>query len=126
MGGLFSSNTSDQSSPDGGRGFGGGNEVLFFPDDKMPCRYGGNCRRQRCEYAHNRTSLTRLLGYLNSAKRTLDVCVFTITCNEIADALEAAHQRGVKVRIISDNEQKRTLGSDVERLAQLGIEVSRK
>lgn len=42
---------------------------------------------------------------LRSAQRTLDVCVFTITCDEIADALIQAHQRGVRVRVISDNDQ---------------------
>jgi phosphatidylserine/phosphatidylglycerophosphate/cardiolipin synthase-like enzyme len=51
--------------------------------------------------------LRRLLQVLGSAKRTLDVCVFTITCDEIADALIQAHQRGVRVRVISDNDQVR-------------------
>lgn len=49
--------------------------------------------------------LCRLLQVLRSAQRTLDVCVFTITCDEIADALLQAHQRGVRVRVISDNDQ---------------------
>ena len=69
----------------------GAPDVLFFPDGKMPCRAvmrGGECRRgDACEYAHGRTSLTRLLDVINAATKTLDVCVFTITCNEIADAV---------------------------------------
>ena len=52
-----------------------------------------------------RVCVCRLLSVLRSAQRTLDVCVFTITCDEIADALLQAHQRGVRVRIISDNDQ---------------------
>lgn len=48
---------------------------------------------------------------LGSAKRTLDVCVFTITCDEIASALIQAHQRGVRVRVISDNDQVRRRAS---------------
>lgn len=47
----------------------------------------------------------RLLQLLRGAQRTLDVCVFTITCDEIADALMQAHKRGVRVRVISDNDQ---------------------
>jgi cardiolipin hydrolase len=51
----------------------------------------------------------RLLQFLGSARTSLDVCVFTITCDEIAGALLEAHKRGVRVRIISDNEQVRLL-----------------
>ncbi|KAK3271956.1 hypothetical protein CYMTET_19723 [Cymbomonas tetramitiformis] len=76
--------------------------VLFFPDGKMPCRsiMGGNnvvCKR--------------------------DVCVFTITCNEIADEISAAHKRGVRVRIITDDAQRAAQGSDVDRLKAEGIAV---
>ena len=31
---------------------------------------------------------------INGANKTLDVCVFTITCNEIADAVIGAKKRG--------------------------------
>ena len=47
----------------------------------------------------------RPLQVLRSAQRTLGVCVFTITCDEIADALIQAHQRGVRVRVITDDDQ---------------------
>lgn len=36
---------------------------------------------------------------------TQDVCVFTITCNEIASELVDAKKRGVLVRVITDDEQ---------------------
>ena len=95
--------------------------VLFFPDAAFPCRAfaRGSCRRQGCQYAHGPTSLAQLLAVISSARQTLEVCVFTITCNEIADALETAAARGVMVRIITDDEQARSLGSDVSRLAKL-------
>jgi cardiolipin hydrolase len=47
----------------------------------------------------------RLLDILYAAHSTLDICVFNITCNELADAVIAAHRRGVRVRIITDNDQ---------------------
>ena len=74
--------------------------ALFFPDAAFPCRAyarGGQCHRKNCSYAHGPTSLSRMLGVLGQAKHTIEVCVFTITCNEIADALEAAAKRGVMV-----------------------------
>ena len=106
------------------RSGGGKSEVLFFPDDKMPCRYGSECRRgDSCDYAHNETNLTRFLKHLKSAEKTMDVCVFNITCNEIADALLDAHKRGVTVRIITDDDQSKSRGSDVESLSKEGIQV---
>jgi cardiolipin hydrolase len=54
-----------------------------------------------------RAECCRFLQFLSSARSSLDVCVFTITCDEIAEALLAAQKRGVRVRIISDNDQVR-------------------
>lgn len=102
----------------------GGMYVLWFPIQGMPCRNGGNCRRQGCTYAHQPSSLTRLLDLLYSARSTLDICVFSITCNELADAVIAAHRRGVRVRVITDNDQALSQGSDIEQLRQSGVSVA--
>ncbi len=51
------------------------------------------------------------------------MCVFTITCNELAAALLGAHRRGVRVRVITDDEQMRTTGSDIQELMQAGVPV---
>ena len=74
-------------------------------------------------YAHADTSLVKLLRRIDAASKTLDVCVFTITCNEIADAVVRAHERGVKVRVISDDEQANSTGSDLRAIADAGIPV---
>lgn len=60
---------------------------------------------------------------IDGASRTLDVCVFTITDDHLAKALAAAHRRGVAIRIVTDNDKGRDLGSDIERLEHLGIPV---
>jgi len=103
--------------------------VLFFPDAAMPCRSvlrGHICNRPNCNYAHSGSSLMVLLAELDAATRSIDVCVFTITCNKIADALVAAGKRGVRVRIITDGEQGASNGSDVARLAaSAGIKLRR-
>jgi cardiolipin hydrolase len=98
-------------------------ECLFFPDAAMPCRHASNCHRKGCTYAHDRTSLVRFLELLRSAKRTLDICVFTITCNEIAQELLGRHRDGVKVRIITDSDQAGSQGSDIQECRRAGIEV---
>jgi len=43
------------------------------------------------------TSLSRFLKYLGSAKDTLDIAVFNITCNEIVDCIFTLHQKHVVV-----------------------------
>jgi len=63
------------------------------------------------------------LEYLLSGDRTLDICVYTITDNKIANAILSESRRGVKVRIITDNDKANDLGSDIYRLARAGIPV---
>jgi len=62
-----------------------------------------------------------LIKYLNMAKHTLEVCVFTISNDKLANALKGLHQRGVKIRLISDDECAKNKGSDIFDLAQLGV-----
>jgi len=77
-------------------------EVLFSP--------GVACRR-------------RLSGLLGEARDEVAVCVFTITDDRLAGPLIAAHRRGVRVRIISDDDKAHDRGSDVRRLAEDGVPV---
>ncbi|KAF9204073.1 hypothetical protein CPC16_003826 [Podila verticillata] len=63
-------------------------------------------------------SFHKLVSTLDNAKTSLDICVFTITDDQIAKTIIRALDRGVKVRIISDNDKAEDLGSDVVRLAR--------
>ncbi len=60
---------------------------------------------------------------LKLAKNNIDICVFTISDNNITKQILAAHQRGVTVRVISDNEKMHDKGSDVQYLADKGVAV---
>ena len=63
-------------------------DCLFFPDAALPCRHyaRGRCHNPNCRYAHGETGLTRMVSYLESAQTSLDVCVLTITCDEVCVA----------------------------------------
>ncbi|MFH2005550.1 MAG: phospholipase D-like domain-containing protein [bacterium] len=65
----------------------------------------------------------RVLSLFSHAAREVDVCVFTITDNRIADAVVETHRRGVKVRVITDSLKVYDQGSDIPRLQEAGIEV---
>jgi len=67
--------------------------------------------------------LNTILGELGRARKTADICVFTITDDRISRAIVALHERRVAVRIITDNDKQHDFGSDIERLRGAGISV---
>ncbi|NQT39451.1 MAG: hypothetical protein HQ581_18285 [Planctomycetes bacterium] len=77
-------------------------EALFGPGDACP---------------------QRIVHLLGRATRKIDICVFTITDDRIADAIAEAHRNDVAVRIISDNDKAEDRGSDIDRLRRRGIAV---
>jgi phosphatidylserine/phosphatidylglycerophosphate/cardiolipin synthase-like enzyme len=77
-------------------------ESHFSPGDDCPMRIG---------------------GLFSAARKSADVCVFTITDDRISDAIIEAHRRGVEVRIITDNEKAFDPGSDISRLEREGVRV---
>lgn len=67
--------------------------------------------------------LRTILAELGRVRKTADICVFTITDDRIAEAIVAAHRRGVAVRVLTDNDKQFDGGSDIERLRRAGIAV---
>lgn len=65
----------------------------------------------------------RIAGMFRSARAAADVCVFTITDDRISDAMLAAHERGIRIRVITDNDKSFDAGSDIDRLARAGVPV---
>jgi phosphatidylserine/phosphatidylglycerophosphate/cardiolipin synthase-like enzyme len=65
----------------------------------------------------------QIIHCIQSAKEFIDICVFTISDNKISDAILAAFENGVKIRIISDNCKAEDQGSDVYELARKGVPV---
>ncbi|MCS6886249.1 MAG: phospholipase D-like domain-containing protein [Acidobacteriota bacterium] len=49
------------------------------------------------------TPLPQIVSMIERAKKTIDVYCFVFSSKEIAEALIAAHKRGVKVRVLLDN-----------------------
>ncbi|MFC0676516.1 phospholipase D-like domain-containing protein [Lysobacter korlensis] len=67
--------------------------------------------------------LRKLRELCRTAKRQLDICVFTIADDRLTEEILDAHRRGVAVRIISDDDKRIDDGSDIIRLAAQGIEI---
>jgi phosphatidylserine/phosphatidylglycerophosphate/cardiolipin synthase-like enzyme len=67
--------------------------------------------------------LNAILRQVQSARGAIDVCVFTVTDDRITRALLDAHRRGVRLRIVGDDEKSLDVGSDMERLREAGVPV---
>lgn len=102
-------------------------EVLFFPDRMVACKdyFIGEhgCTNLRCRFTHEPNSLSSLYKHLSGARTSLDVCVFVICCADLGDVIINAHRRGVKVRVICDDEQVDISGSQIWRMRSEGINV---
>ena len=74
-------------------------------------------------FSPNDDCSTRIQTHIKMARKSLDICVFTITDNRISEEILDAHKRGVRVRIITDNDKANDLGSDIDQLANRGVDV---
>ncbi|KAG2219349.1 hypothetical protein INT45_011257 [Circinella minor] len=70
----------------------------------------------RSYFFPSKDSFNSFISVLNSAKKTIDVCVFAMTDDDVADALIDAKNRNVTIRIINDNQQAAGKGADAVRL----------
>ena len=68
---------------------------------------------------------SRIVQEINQAQSTIDIAIYSFTRDEIADALIAAKNRGVTIRILADNSEASGTGSDVPRLEAAGFQLKR-
>lgn len=64
-----------------------------------------------------------ILDCLQQSSRTVDICVFTLSDDRISNAILKTHERGVVVRVISDNDKANDEGSDIDLLQRNGVSV---
>jgi len=77
-------------------------EVRFSPDDRVA---------------------ERIVELIRGAQRSIQIMAFNLTLDEISDAILEKAQAGVVVQGVFDEGQAKNQGSDVERLAQAGLDV---
>lgn len=86
------------------------------------------CRRDALSYRSDQAFFSpgsecrqAIIQKIDNARDSIDICVFTISDDEITKAILAAHRRDIVVRIISDNDKSHDLGSDIDRLLDAGL-----
>ena len=78
---------------------------------------------QKAYFSPGNDCLNVIVETLNVAQLTVDICVFTISDDRISRAVFGCHKRGVKVRVITDDDKSLDMGSDVSDFAKKGIKV---
>lgn len=97
-------------------------DCLLF--DPAPAAKGTNDASIETHFSPGEGCRNRIIELFRRSRESADVCVFTITDDRISDAILAAHARGTKIRIVSDNEKAYDIGSDLERFEATGIPVA--
>jgi phosphatidylserine/phosphatidylglycerophosphate/cardiolipin synthase-like enzyme len=71
----------------------------------------------------NEAKEDKVINMLRTVKNSLDIAIFTLTNDKIFAAIEEVWNAGVDVRIITDDECCNQLGSDIFKLAAMGVPV---
>lgn len=104
-------------------------EVLFFPSQVTcteallrgvgpgPSAPPAGCR---CGLPHGESSLSRLLRALLAARVSLELCLFAFSSPQLGRAVQLLHQRGVRVRVVTDCDYMALKGSQIGLLRKAG------
>ncbi len=60
---------------------------------------------------------------ISYSTKSIDICVFTISDDRIKEKLLYAKRKGVQIKIITDNDKSFDKGSDIQTLADCGIQT---
>ncbi|XP_054945739.1 mitochondrial cardiolipin hydrolase [Physeter macrocephalus] len=100
-------------------------EVLFFPSRvtctetllRVPGAAPSGCP---CNLPHGESSLSRLLRALLAARASLELCLFAFSSPQLGRAVQLLHQRGVRVRVVTDCDYMALNGSQIGLLRKAG------
>lgn len=88
----------------------------------LPQKHAGGLK-QRVLFSPGESCRRAIIDHIHRCQNKMDICVFTISDNLIVREIEMCHRRGVRVRIISDNDKSYDKGSDIFELGRKGIPI---
>lgn len=104
-------------------------EVLFFPS-QVTCTeallrapgaaLAGLPEGCPCGLPHGESALSRLLRALLAARASLELCLFAFSSPQLGRAVQLLHQRGVRVRVVTDCDYMALNGSQIGLLRKAG------
>lgn len=90
-----------------------GSHQVFFVN---PIECGAKCRESNCRRSKRLSPgeiFHEISKRIDTAKFSIDLAIYVITCMEVAEALGRARDRGVRVRVIADNSLAHSTGSQI-------------
>lgn len=88
-----------------------------------PAAISGSFRIEGPYFSDRNRIADRLIAAINHTRHTLDIAVYSITQPDIVAAIESAHRRGVRVRVVSDEGQSFDRHSEISYLRARGVPV---
>ena len=81
------------------------------------------CKTSVCDlcFSPQESCEQKLISYLDTAKTSLDIAIYSLTLAEIGEAIRRAQQRGVRIRIIADYKSSFMKSSIVKDLKAAGV-----
>ncbi len=64
-----------------------------------------------------------IIHQIIQAVKKIDICVFTISDDLIVNAILSAHKKGIDIKVLTDDDKTKDLGSDIEQLSKEGVAV---
>jgi len=104
------------------------NVVLFFPDHTIDIFDKNNMGDKIFKTISNlaideSSSMARMLSFIRSAEKTIDLCLMIFTCNEFAREVLTCRKRGVKVRLVFDYSNVGVSGCQLRNMREGGVFV---
>lgn len=97
------------------------NEAIFFYGSQPSCHYHYGKQTTVNMFKNSECStckLNTLIGWLNESKKTMDICMYTLSHNLLSNAVINAYKRGVCVRVILDNDSYVTWNMSIAGIAK--------
>lgn len=101
----------------------GGQQALFWLQNCFDLIGQYKFSMHKVYFSPGTDILESISGLLKQAKESLDICVFTITDERLANDIFHCHENGVRVRIITDDNKMYDHGSAIKGFKNAGIPV---
>ena len=89
----------------------------------LPKNQNTQLNENRCYFSPGDDCENAIVSCIRNARRSIKICVFTISENVISESIIEAKKRGVSVKVITDNDKLNDKGSDIRWLAREEVKV---
>jgi len=99
-------------------------QVMEWLEAVVKTLYGKESKTSnRAYFSPGNDCLNEIRSFISGASKSLDLCIFTITDDRIVERILHAFERGVKIRLITDDDKSMDLGADVLRMQKAGVDT---